>query len=1037
MAEDDATVFNLFKDKLEEAMKLVPSLTTMHPSGMQLWLNAFQTEKDVQLKPLATDNGSFQITLLQQDEIPTATSKLDVLTSESDLQDQTIELDTSNPEEWGLFQGDEGQIVAQPIKQSGVNNTYKWSIDGDEINLSSDCDLKAQDVKVEDLSMNTVTDLYREEDSLTIDADDTSKFFNSNAKCNATENVTDPTILVSITTETTDAVDVIGANGVDDIKSTPSKERKVVDPACYPCVREEWYIKLPKQPHSNLVDDVCEVDTACVAFDMRNYLRNTSISLGNFSRNYLQRTQGTLSDLLNHPKPWQDLSTRGRTMYTKMMQFLNAENIKEITEKLKEGYTSVRPGPTILTLPKELLKMLEEEKKPPGELIDSLAADFQLEPEQLVDYCEQQIRKYGAVKEESPENKTASSPKGSGRQGNKLICPEPGCGIILGCKLALNTHQLIHTGSRPFKCSTCNKRFATVSNKRSHERRHEKRMHRKMSKRALLVANLRHSKELQARKKLEVVEEEKAELSLCPKSKVNTDVSRFVCGVCSQRFTSRQHLHEHITLRHTSAKMRDQNKAYTCHVCLRSMKTVGALVDHLRTHTGDRPFRCPSCRKTFGTKANLYRHLKTHTGEKRFECETCGARFTEASSVSTHMRTHTGEKPFECKICKKRFTQRGPLDAHRLIHSDRRPYLCEICGISFRQKTNLRAHELRHAGEKRFACEFCEQKFQYKNDLNRHVLRHNGKRPYQCSICSRSFTRVQYMREHVHKIHDVTAFKCDKCGLGWASRSALERHRPVCPVVVVTNDKAQKCENCGFVWSNPAALERHRVSCPAMDLTMSDDDSKIADDTKLTLPEAQERNMELDPSMLRVVSVDKLIGEGVLTDGKTYLLSTIPQESDESSLSNPIQCCISSFLPRSAASVTCSASSIASAMSTETDPSLSATSVTSSLSMSSRDRLPMHVAIMADGVVFANNIDASLLDGGQVLVDQHDDARYSSIKKLALQSHVGEGESCSIDPNMQSVIVAQEEGEEVGTATRYVVVSVSDDVQVYNSDPTQ
>lgn len=113
-------------------------------------------------------------------------------------------------------------------------------------------------------------------------------------------------------------------------------------------------------------------------------------------------------------------------------------------------------------------------------------------------------------------------------------------------------------------------------------------------------------------------------------------------------------------------------------------------------------------------------------------------------------------------------------------------------------------------------------------------------------------------------------------------------------------------------------------------------------------------------------------------------------------------------------------------MSTETDPSLSATNVTSSFAMTSGASVPIHVAI-----------DASLLDGSQVLADQPDDARMPYIAKIALQGHVGDNESCSIDPNMQSVIIAEEEGDDVGTATRYVVVSVSDDVTVYNSEATQ
>ncbi|KAH8396529.1 hypothetical protein KR215_000263, partial [Drosophila sulfurigaster] len=77
---------------------------------------------------------------------------------------------------------------------------------------------------------------------------------------------------------------------------------------------------------------------------------------------------------------------------------------------------------------------------------------------------------------------------------------------------------------------------------------------------------------------------------------------------------------------------------------------------------------CPYCGITASTKGNLKNHIRTHTGERPYKCEECPKRFVQASALIVHRRCHTGETPFACRKCPKAFKQLGNLEAHWRHH---------------------------------------------------------------------------------------------------------------------------------------------------------------------------------------------------------------------------------------------------------------------------------------------------------------------------------------------------------------------------------
>ena len=203
-----------------------------------------------------------------------------------------------------------------------------------------------------------------------------------------------------------------------------------------------------------------------------------------------------------------------------------------------------------------------------------------------------------------------------------------------------------------FKCDVCDKTFATKKGRRKHVRVFHEVMVKNEPKDACKVCNKVHGYN--------------------PKNDEHYD-----CDVCKSKIYSLKNFKKHQSERHgmklQSKKIiinYDVENPNHCHECKSGCRSPADLIFHQDTkHVTDSPgyLSCRYCERKISRKQKGYfiEHLRTHTGERPEICTFCGNSFKHKKALKNHERLHTGEKPYKCELCFSAFTQRNGLISHQ------------------------------------------------------------------------------------------------------------------------------------------------------------------------------------------------------------------------------------------------------------------------------------------------------------------------------------------------------------------------------------
>ncbi|XP_031215968.1 zinc finger protein 131 [Mastomys coucha] len=151
----------------------------------------------------------------------------------------------------------------------------------------------------------------------------------------------------------------------------------------------------------------------------------------------------------------------------------------------------------------------------------------------------------------------------------------------------------------------------------------------------------------------------------------------FKCEICNKRYLRESAWKQHLNCYHleeggVSKKQRTGKKIHICQYCDKQFDHFGHFKEHLRKHTGEKPFECSNCHERFARNSTLKCHLtacQTGVGAKKgrkklYECQVCNSVFNSWDQFKDHLVIHTGDKPNHCTLCDLWFMQGNELRRH-------------------------------------------------------------------------------------------------------------------------------------------------------------------------------------------------------------------------------------------------------------------------------------------------------------------------------------------------------------------------------------